>query len=537
MRLSTSFFHLLFFSTVYVNGYRSPALPEARDPVNTSANMEGNIETLCQSLNLSAADTQTITNKFGTASTNKNHLDVACTVAEFAVGKEQVISPTNKTVVGENWSLACVAEPHCIIQPRDAQEVSKTIKIIKHLNIRFAIRSGGHSPNPGWSSIGDAGILVDLQRLNQISLSDDKKVASLGPGGRWGEVIDTLDAQGATIVGGRSPIVGVGGLILGGLFHVSGEFGLAADNVKNFEIVLSDGTITDANSEKNSDLFWALKGGGPNFGIVTRFDLHTVPVRAVWYYVLAYSPDQASEVIDTMVKFQKEGGSTDVKSTVGLVMGLDTIVALLVYGAPQEFPSAFQPFYDLQPSQVVVPPTVGTFTSLTEVFRALATVDPLRHDYRGTSVRIDAQLDKEVYEFWRERAVAVRDATGANQTFAIQPIPANIAAQGIAKGGNPMGIPQEDHQWWTTLVDWKNAKDDDLVRSVSIETTEQWKKLGQPRNLFLDYIYSNDASRDQNPLASYGAENIKKLKEIALKYDAIQLFQRQQNSGFLLSKT
>lgn len=142
--------------------------------------------------------------------------------------------------------------------------------------------------------------------------------------------------------------------------------------------MLSDGTITDANSEQNTDLFWALKGGGPNFGIVTRFDLYTVPVRAVWYYVLAYSPDQASEVIDTFVKFQKEGGSTDVKSTVGLVMGLDTIVALLVYGAPQEFPSAFQPFYDLQPSQVVVPPTVGTFTSLNEVFRALATVDPLR---------------------------------------------------------------------------------------------------------------------------------------------------------------
>lgn len=88
------------------------------------------------------------------------------------------------------------------------------------MNIKFAIRSGGHSPNPGWSSVGDAGILIDLQRLNQISLSEDKKVASLGPGGRWGEVIDTLDAQGATIVGGRSPIVGVGGLILGGKYPV-----------------------------------------------------------------------------------------------------------------------------------------------------------------------------------------------------------------------------------------------------------------------------------------------------------------------------
>ncbi len=89
---------------------------------------------------------------------------------------------------------------------------------------------------------------------------------------------------------------------------------------------------------------------------------------------------------------------------------------------------------------------------------------------------------------------------------------------------------------WTTLIDWKNQEDDELVRSVSIETTEQWKKLGQARNLYLEYIFANDASRDQNPLASYGAENVEKLKQIAEKYDATRLFQTQQNGGFLLSK-
>lgn len=89
---------------------------------------------------------------------------------------------------------------------------------------------------------------------------------------------------------------------------------------------------------------------------------------------------------------------------------------------------------------------------------------------------------------------------------------------------------------WTTLVDWKDEKDDDLVRSVSIETTEQWKKLGQSRGSYLEFVYSNDASRDQSPLATYGPENIQKLKDVARKYDEDQLFQSQQNSGFLLSK-
>jgi FAD/FMN-containing dehydrogenase len=95
--------------------------------------------------------------------------------------------------------------------------VSNSLKIISFFQTKFAIRSGGHSPNPGFSSIGQGGILLDLQRLNQVVLSSDKTVASLGPGGRWGDAIATLDAEGATVIGGRIPHVGVGGLILGGL--------------------------------------------------------------------------------------------------------------------------------------------------------------------------------------------------------------------------------------------------------------------------------------------------------------------------------
>ncbi|EPE29503.1 FAD-binding protein [Glarea lozoyensis ATCC 20868] len=87
-----------------------------------------------------------------------------------------------------------------------------------------------------FSTIGQEVILLDLQRLNQDTLSEDKTFASLGPGGRWGTAIAALDAQEATIIGGRIPDVGIGGLILGdGLFRGSGEYGLAADNVKNFE--------------------------------------------------------------------------------------------------------------------------------------------------------------------------------------------------------------------------------------------------------------------------------------------------------------
>lgn len=115
--------------------------------------------------------------------------------------------------------------------------MSKAIKTLSFLYTKFAVRSGGHSPNPGFSSIGSEGVLIELSNLNQVTLSSDNSVASIGPGQRWGTVYEALDASGVTVIGGRIPSVGVGGLILsGGLSHFSAQFGLAADNVKNFEV-------------------------------------------------------------------------------------------------------------------------------------------------------------------------------------------------------------------------------------------------------------------------------------------------------------
>ena len=101
--------------------------------------------------------------------------------------------------------------------PSTTQSVSKTLKIVNFFRVKFAVRSGGHSPNPGWSSVDQPGILIDLQKLNQIEVSADRKIASLGPGGRWGDVFTALDPYGISVIGGRIPHVGVGGLILGGM--------------------------------------------------------------------------------------------------------------------------------------------------------------------------------------------------------------------------------------------------------------------------------------------------------------------------------
>jgi FAD/FMN-containing dehydrogenase len=110
------------------------------------------------------------------------------------------------------------------------------MKIISFLRIPFAVRSGGHSPNPGWAGV-NAGILLDMSMMNSMSISSDTKTFSVGPGVRWGQVYEFLDPYNVTAVGGRVAEVGVGGLLLGGgISYWTSEFGLGADNVANFEV-------------------------------------------------------------------------------------------------------------------------------------------------------------------------------------------------------------------------------------------------------------------------------------------------------------
>ncbi|KAF2646814.1 FAD-binding domain-containing protein [Massarina eburnea CBS 473.64] len=376
-----------------------------------------------------------------------------------------------------------------------------------------------------------------MQYLDQVTINDDKSVATVGPGSKWINVYKTLDQYGVSVVGGRGPTVGAGGFMLGagGYFHWTGKYGMAADNVKDFEIVLANGTITNANAENNTDLFWALKGGGPNFGIVTKMDLYTIPIRNIWYQFGTYDSNQAPALIEAYAKWQNDGAS-DTRGTVGFVIGLETTFVGLFWSEPAEKPEPFAPFYNITQIEPAGTPTNSTLMELTNQLAFIGSEGSARHDYRAATAKVDVELYNDVYEFWKPKAQAVHNATGANVTFVFQPVPKSVAAASEEKGGNPMGITAEDQMWWSTTLDWTDAADDDTVRGLSIETTDKWEELGKARGSYLPHLFMNDASRDQNPLASYGEENLQKLKDIAAKYDPTQLFQEVQNSGFLLSK-
>ncbi|KAH8901332.1 FAD-binding domain-containing protein [Thozetella sp. PMI_491] len=465
-----------------------------------------------QGLGVPSSEIETLGNRLASTDTAGGVLNIGCLLAKSKLGGAVDVRPLNQTVVDENWSQTCIFEPFCIIQPKNAEEVSIVLRIINFFRLKFSIRSGGHSPNPGWSSVGEHGILLDLGRLNSVSVSSDAKFASIGPAARWGDVYAALDPHRLVVLGGRVPGVGVGGLLLGGGYFHLPTWGFAADTVKNFEVVTSDGKILNANSEENQDLFWALR----------------------WRRQLRCH--KVDDLIDAFYNWQQNGAS-DANSNVALNIGIDTIALMLIYGKPLERPpDVFSHFFDIEPLAAAVPGSNLTFNVINQLVAATISSTPARHDYRGYSSRPDAELFKEVYRFWLAKAIDVRNATGANQTFVVQHVSEHMIQRGIDAGGNSMGIPPGAQQWWTTLVDWEKEADDDLARSVAIDTTKEWESLGQARGLNLSYIYANDAARDQNPLATRDTETLDRLTQVSKKYDPSQMFQKLQNDGFLLSR-
>lgn len=144
--------------------------------------------------------------------------------------------------------------------------------------------------------------------MNTTTYNAASKTASIQPGSRWKPVFETLAEYGVAVTGGRDSDVGAGGFILGGGNSFwSASHGWACDNVVNFEVVLADGRIINANAEHHADLWTALKGGSGNLGIVTRFDMKTIkyanPQNHIYGGSLIYNPKSTKEAIAAFVDF------------------------------------------------------------------------------------------------------------------------------------------------------------------------------------------------------------------------------------------
>ena len=187
--------------------------------------------------------------------------------------------------------------PLAVVECVDAADVMAVVACGRDGGLDLAIRGGGHSV-PGFGTV-DGGLVLDLSPMRSVWVDPTKKVARVGGGATWGDVDHATYAFGLAAPGGIISTTGVGGLTLGGgLGYLTRGVGLSIDNLLSADVVLADGRQVTASDYQNEDLFWALRGGGGNFGVVTSFEFQLHEVGDVVGGPLFYEFDDAAAVLE-----------------------------------------------------------------------------------------------------------------------------------------------------------------------------------------------------------------------------------------------
>ncbi|MYW01576.1 FAD-binding oxidoreductase [Streptomyces sp. SID3343] len=186
--------------------------------------------------------------------------------------------------------------PAAVVRCTDAADVMAAVDFVRDKGLELAVRGGGHS-GPGLCLVDD-GVTIDLSPMRHAHVDPTAKTARVGGGSRLGDLDHATHAFGLATPAGIMSTTGVGGLTLGGGHgYLTRKYGLTADNLLAADVVLADGSFVTASAAENPDLFWALRGGGGNFGIVTSFDFRLHPVRTVGVAVTVWPVDRTREVL------------------------------------------------------------------------------------------------------------------------------------------------------------------------------------------------------------------------------------------------
>ncbi|WP_296606140.1 FAD-binding oxidoreductase [Nocardioides sp.] len=193
--------------------------------------------------------------------------------------------------------FAGTGRPALVVRPRSPVEVAEAVAYGVRHELPVSVRSGGHSVLGHGTNVD--GLVIDLARLDAVEVLDtDRRLVRVGGGARWGAVAAALDPYDWGLTSGDTTSVGVGGLTLGGgIGWMVRRHGLAVDNLVGARVVTADGRLVTASAHEHPDLFWALRGGGGNFGVVVDFDFVAQPVGGVHVGRAVYRPDDPADLL------------------------------------------------------------------------------------------------------------------------------------------------------------------------------------------------------------------------------------------------
>lgn len=420
-----------------------------------------------------------------------------------------------------HWSSISTQFPLCTVEPGTSEDVASILRIVGSTRTPFAVMGGGHATNPGFSST--TGVHIAMYRFSEVTYDSASETATIGAGLVWDDVYEALEPHGVNVIGGRVTGVGVAGFTLGGGYSwKSNQHGLTMDTVTKYELVKPDGVVEDVTQESDSELFFALKGGYNNFGIVTRFTLKTFPQSKVWGGTMVYTRDKFDEVNSATHKFATQVTDTkaSILTTYTATLGIPAVLQFLFYDAPTPPAGIFDDFLKI-PSLVHDIQEERTFTSLVQsapsngtsgtraVFNTISLAGP-----ESYSKEFLAAVVNET-EFWGTRFAA---DSGFFIAYGAQPFRHSVYQAGLttdtayppSREVNPQPV---EICWIWTLP----SADADVYAAIRQSAQRLREVAGQ--GSLSGYRYPNYAIHDTELEHIYGKENLRRLKAVKTVVD------------------
>jgi FAD/FMN-containing dehydrogenase len=416
--------------------------------------------------------------------------------------------------------------PDLIAQCADADDVAQVVNLARTQRALVSVRGTGH--NVAGYAVCDDGIVIDLSPMKAIQVDPAARTVRAGAGLTWGELNDALQPHGLAATGGFVSVTGVSGLTLGGgIGWLARKHGLALDNLLSAQVVLADGRVVTASESENEDLFWAIRGGGGNFGVVTSFEFRVHPVATVLAGMVVHPAEAAGGVLRRWRDFEKTSPSE-------LTQGA------LLFCFPDD-PNA--------PPQLRAAPVIGVggvyAGAVADGEKALA---PLRGygppaadlfqpmPYNEAQRMADFLWPPGLNGYWKSSYMETLSDAAIDvvvDSFARVPSPHTVVVLEYYGDGAMSRVPAAQtafgHRNWPYNFLVTSAWSDPADADRNIAWTREFFDAMRPFLANASYVnYIGDEGID-GLRGSYGEEKFTRLAAIKSKYDPTNLFRMNQN--------
>ena len=414
--------------------------------------------------------------------------------------------------------------PALIIRCVDAADVSSAVEFGCEQGLEIAVRGGGHN-GPGFGTV-DKGLVIDLSRMRGIRVDTEAKTVRVEGGATWGDVDHATYPFSLAVPSGFISTTGVGGLALGGgIGYLSRRYGLTIDNILSVDMVLADGTYVTASRDQHEDLFWAVRGGGGNFGIVTSFLFRGNPLESVYGGPMLWPMEDAADILaywqDMILAAPDELNGWFGLATVPEVAPFPEryqgkkmcIINWCYLGSTEKAEDAFKPIRSFRsPAIDFTGPT--QYPALQSMFDALF---PAGLQWYWKSQFFDRYVDD---------AIDIHIKYGKllptpHSTMHIYPI--NGAASRVKKDDTAWHYRHANFSQVIVGVDPDPANNDRMIRWAKdyAKDLQRYSLGGGYVNMYMD-------EGNESVEASYG-DNYKRLAQVKARYDPENLFHINQN--------